>query len=121
MNSNESPVRLLLGERAHVQVVHDGIDASGLAADGKATSHDFKKPIESALQDAAAHGHVGMLQLLLDHLLARTWTDGHRSILVRRGNLDFGTSVCKRDRRITMLATRLVHPAIPTSKYMLVM
>lgn len=64
MNNNESPVRLLLGEWAHVQVVHDGIDASGLAADGKATSHDFKKPIESALHDVAAHGHVGMLQLL---------------------------------------------------------
>ena len=119
MNNNESPVRLLLGEGAPVQVVHDGIDASGFAADGKATSHDFKKTIESALQDAAAHGHVGMLQLLLDHLLARTWTDGHRSIL--RGNFDFGTSVCKRDRRMRMLATRLVHPAIPTSKYMLVM
>lgn len=64
MNNNESPVRLLLGERAHVQVVHNGIDASGLAADGKATSHDFKRPIESALHDVAAHGHVGMLQLL---------------------------------------------------------
>ena len=64
MNNNESPVRLCLGEGADVQVVHDGIDVGGLAADGKATSHDFKKPIGSALRDVAAHGHVGILQLL---------------------------------------------------------